>query len=115
MIEIVPATKEILDEHYGKELPRSCRAIAAVKDGRVLGVAGFHMDKIAMVVFSELSDELKRSPRALIKGWRLLAKMMRARGVMAYARCDSNIEAAERFLIHLGFERMAGDIFGVKP
>lgn len=115
MVELVPATREILESHYGDSLGRTAYAIAAVDGDRVLGVAGFYVAPVSVVVFSEISDELRRMPKVILKGSRMILEMVRKKGLVAYAKCDKRIEAAQRFLEHLGFTRFNGEIFVWQP
>lgn len=110
-IEIVPATREMIAEHYGDVPGRTMRAIAAVKDGRVIGVAGACLLPAGQMVFGEFTDELKAHPRAMLKGWKVLRALLDQSGLPAYTLCDRTFEAAERFLRHLGFEKYAGEIY----
>lgn len=115
MIAIVPATKEILERHYPHGAGKTVRAIAAVKDGRVIGVAGAYLLPAGLAVFGEFTDELKAHPRAMLRGWKTLRSMLDQSRLPAYVFCDRTFEAAERFLDHLGFQRIEGDIYQWAP
>ncbi len=115
MINLVPATPEILAAHYPEPLPQTVRAIAAVKDGRVMGIAGFYHGKAGAVVFADLSDELRKAPRVLINGARWIFSTLKDKRFSVFAKCDERIEAAERFLLHLGFKRIDNDFFEWQP
>lgn len=111
MVEIVPATHDVLFRHYREPLGQSVYAIAAVDGDKTLGVAGFYLTASGAVVFAELSDQLRAMPRVLIKGARRIFKALEDKRYNVFAKCDQNIEAAERFLLHLGFQRFDGDVF----
>lgn len=114
MVEIIPATSEILKAHYKEPFGKSVYAIAAVEDGRVLGVAGFYYRPVGAVVFADIS-ELRSRPKVLIRGYRMILEKIRQKGLTAYAKCDQQIEAAERFLRHIGFQPFENDLFVWQP
>jgi hypothetical protein len=108
MIEIVPATKEHINALYDEPPGLTVRAIAAVDGEKVLGVAGTYYGNGQKVAFANLTEELRKKPRALVAGARIMAKMM---GKGTIARCDANIDKADSFLRHLGFKPLDGDIW----
>ncbi len=111
MIEIVPATQEMLDEIGEEPISKTVYAIAVVDGRRTLGVGGFYLSSIGAIVFSKISDELKRRPRQILKVARMLLAMVRSRGLVAYAERDPKIATAESFLEHLGFTRFNEEIY----
>lgn len=109
-VTIVPATREILERYYGRPMPKSARAIAAIDGDRILGVAGVVLDEARLIAFVHFSEELKRNRRVIVRGGRILQQMMR-RGVPVHAEADSELESADRFLRHYGFRRVEGQVY----
>ena len=58
MTVIVHATAELLKRFYGESPKRTQKAVAAVKDGKVIGVAGVYVDDERQVMFADLTDEI---------------------------------------------------------
>lgn len=107
MPEIVPATSEMI-QTLNRDLPRTVRAIAAVEDGKVLGVAGFYPQEGHLVMFADIAAEaraqINRHKRTLIRcSWKVMGMAMQRR-MPIVASADPEIEGADRLLLHLGFE-----------
>lgn len=94
-------------------LPMSCRGVVAVEDGAVIGLAGLYVDQVSarQVLFMEIKPKLRRHPRVLLKGWRIILRWMLESGLPTHATCDDRIEKAQRFLEHLGFRRIQQGVF----
>lgn len=86
-------------------LPFRIRAMSAEVDGRVIGIGGLAFQPDGMVVaFVQLAADAKRYPVALHKAALATIDMAARLGLKRlYALCDSDIEAAERWLRRLGF------------
>lgn len=108
MIELVPATKEHIEAMYGETQGRTVRAIAAVEDGKVLGVGGIYQTAGNTVIFANLSDELRKRPRKLVEASRIVLRWIEGN---AHAICDPQIKTAQNFLEHYGFQKMEGDLW----
>lgn len=111
MIEIVPATAEMIAALQGRPAQQTTRAIAAVKDGRVLGAAGYFVRDATAVAWLQAGEELRRHPRVLILGARLLLRRLAELDMPIIASCDRREPSAERFLAHWGFVHLTGDIY----
>ena len=105
-MKIIPATYEMISGLCDGKT--AVRAIAAVEGDKVLGVAGISYKKNCQVVFSNLSDDLKKRPKEMIKAWKILMEMIEERKLPTYAICDFTIPKAANFLLHLGFEPYNG-------
>ena len=102
---IIPLTREIIDRYYDS-LPATVKGFAAVKDD-VIGIMGVYSDNGVQVAFSQLSEELKKDKRLLI---RLTRKTIEIAGKTVYAIADP-VPKSEEFLEHWGFEQVEGDIW----
>jgi hypothetical protein len=107
VIEIIPTTMEHYRTMAGTP-PTSSRSLTLLEDGVPLGIGGSYHAGKHVVCFMHLSDEIKDRPRLLIKLGRAMRDRLPYKTV--YSVCDENIEAAERFLIHFGFEPIGGGI-----
>ena len=101
--QIIPATRELLLQYYGEPPPRTSRGFVAIKDGRVLGVAGFYIFDARLIVFVDISEELKKDKRAVIKGIRKVMKLVKEIQLPVYAMCDESIDKSANLLKHVGF------------
>jgi hypothetical protein len=109
--ELVPATAEQLQAFRGQELERSVRAVAAVRDGQVLGVAGIYPGQAGWVMFAELSDDVRRDKRLVIRGYRAVQDLARRRPMPVVAIADPEIPGSDILLEHMGFQRVAPEVF----
>lgn len=109
---IVDATAAHMAAFYDGMPARTCRAWAVLDDaGQVVGLCGFYAHKDGNMLFTNITPELRRHPRAMIAvGWRVLAHLQRLRRPV-YAACDETVEASARFLQHFGFARQPNGVF----
>jgi hypothetical protein len=115
MVQIVPATMELLKRFYGEEPKRSQRAVVAIKDDRIIGVAGIYTEKERSVMFSEMSDECRKDKRTVVKGIRAVMKLASARAMPVMALADPEIEGSEKLLEHMGFAPLKGRVYQWQP
>ncbi|SRR5258706_5187313 len=112
--DIVPANKGHFDD-LGETLKRGGRAIAAVLDGKTIGVGGYYLDNGRVVVFSTITPELRPFKRTIVRGASIVMGMTLNIGAPAHALSEPDTEGSETLLLHYGFERISGDIFGRAP
>lgn len=98
-MNIVPATAEMVRAYC--QVSGSARALAVVDGERVLGVVGLCAMGNGQIMFTHISEELKKTPRVIVRAWRAI-KAMTGR-LPTFAECDRTIPKAADFLIHLGF------------
>ncbi len=113
---VTNATQDILTEFYGKRPDVSMKAIVALDDGRPLGVSGFKLDNNRMVMFSDISNELrmrKDFKRIVIKAYKLLLTMIP--NCLVYATASTDIKGSCVLLKHLGFNKLGGNIWLQQP
>jgi hypothetical protein len=101
MTEIVPATPELLARFYGDAPKRTARAVAVVRGEEVLGVGGVYREGTNSVLFSDMTDELRKNKRALVKALRAVMRLMKG---TVYSWADPDIEGSDVLLKHMGFE-----------
>lgn len=91
---------------------RTVQAVTVLEDGRVLGVAGFYRDLDRLVMFTEVMDSKGwQRKRAVVKACRAVLTAADSTRLPAQAEADPAVGASTRFLEHLGFRRLAGNIF----
>src|SRR5258708_2663735 len=111
--DIVMASKENFDE-LGEVVKRGGRAIAAILDGKTVGVAGYYLDKGRVVVYSTITPALRLHKRTIIRGAMIIIGMVDRIGIPAQALA-ADVDGAERLLEHIGFERLDGAVYGRAP
>ena len=113
---IVPATRELLERYYGHSQSRSVRALAVVLDGEPICIGGTCRDGARVIAFAEIKPVMRERYRktGLLLAKRVMA-MIRETGVPVFTITDCNVEAAERFLEHLGFTKRAEGIYTWPP
>ena len=111
--DIVMASKANFDE-LGEAVKHGGRAIAAILDGKTIGVAGYYLDKGRVVVYSTITPALRAHKRTIIRGAMIIVGMVDQIGIPAQALADK-VDGAERLLEHIGFERLEGSVYGRAP
>lgn len=106
-IRLVPADPEMVAKYHEEGLPKTCRAIAATDGERILGIAGLYFTDEHQIVFSTISEELKKHPRVILRAAKRLLGMTR-QGVPVIAVPDAGIAKSRGFLEHLGFAELPG-------
>ena len=101
MIEVRPATLDDFDEPPVYRV----RAWVALKDGQKIGIGGLGFPpNMPVVIWAELTDELRKHPIALHKIGLMGMREARAMGVRyMIATTAVGFEAAERWIARLGF------------
>lgn len=75
-IEIVPTTPEHMIQMAGVNPPLTVKAITAIRDGKVLGVAGVCRIGLRWVLFCELTEDIKNDKRAMVTSLRAVRKLV---------------------------------------
>ena len=109
MITIIPATPEMVQEYC--KGPFTTQALAVMEGDKVLAIYGVYLQDGLQVIFSNISDELKRKPRYIVRAWRMLLEILSKRNLPVFTFCDLSVSKADLFLLHLGFRPFNGDIW----
>src|SRR5690606_27629585 len=96
---------------YGKPPMRSQRAYVALKGDRVIGVAGIYTDTERNVMFSDLTDELRKDKRAIVRGIRAVMRLAEKRDIPTCAYADPQIEGSGKLLEHMGFVHIKDGVY----
>jgi N-acetylglutamate synthase-like GNAT family acetyltransferase len=99
-----PATLDDLIAFNGRRPEMTMRAFVAEEDGKVLATGGTYYSGGSMVVFCDLGDEIRKSPKSILKGAKYVMEKVRQMGVPVVALCSKTEPTAPGFLNHLGFE-----------
>jgi len=107
IVQASNAHLEEMDEH-----PRGAgRALAAVLQGRTIGICGYFQMHGQLVFYARISPELRAWPKTILRGAkRALAQALRIRApIVAYA--DPAVPSSRRTLEHLGFRHLEGETY----
>lgn len=106
------ATAQDIQSVLGHPAPRSMRAIAFERDGKVLGCAGLYVTEGHQVIFFDGDHaEVRKAPVTAIKAAKHLLGIAKRNGIPVFAHAAEQFEASERMLEHLGFRRKEGRVF----
>jgi len=108
------ASKANFDE-LGEVVKHSGRAIAAVLDGRTIGVAGYYLDKGRVVLYSTITHELRAHRRTIVQGARIIMGMALNVEAPAAALAEPETAGSETLLKHFGFEPVERDVYWRPP
>lgn len=110
---IVPATYELLDRFYGKRQPYTVhRALAAVLDGEPICIGGAYRVGDRFVAFADVRPVMReRFVKTGVRMAKDVLKMYREMGVPLFAKASCDVEAAGRFLEHLGFKPLRDGVY----
>lgn len=108
MIEIVPATPELIDQFYPGVARPSLRALVVLEDNTPAGVAGFYRVQNGVLLFSDVQDETKKKthPLTTTKVLRRLLALADQHGWAVFAIAEEGLGASQRFLQRYGFKLM---------
>jgi len=105
-VKLVPATKELLREYYGDTPLPTIRAFMVVDEAeKPVGIGGFvRMRDGRMMIFTEGREGVAEGNKKLvIKLGRLLIDIA-DKNRWTLVAIESELETAERFIKHFGFE-----------
>jgi len=112
MMRIVPATPELLERTRVGKPPMSMRALVGLDEhDNVVAVAGMYPAGHRMVLFADLTDQLRGNKRDLIRGIRALMELAAKRNAPVHALADPEIEGSRALLEHMGFKNLTGDLY----
>jgi hypothetical protein len=110
-ITLRPATAEDVAQFYGGASLYSVRAIAADLDGKIVGVGGVYRVGKQMMVFTEISPEMRPYKKDIIRASRLVLAIINKYSIVS-AYIAPEIATAETFGKHFGFEEHGKSIEG---
>lgn len=115
MIEIAPATSDLVRAYLGKDSPRTFQGYAALKDGKPVGLSGIYREGPHLFAFLNLDPEARAERRDLVKGRRLLSDLLDQAGRPVFARMNADEPTAPKLLERMGFIPLHDDILVRMP
>ena len=103
-MEFIPATREILESYYGEPREHTTKAVVAVDDGKVVGVAGISRIEGKWVAFMSATDEARKHKKEFVRGIRAFRKLLNGMNRPVYADADPKINGSDLLLRHAGFK-----------
>ncbi len=97
------ATKAHITEFYGDQSLKSLKGHVALLDGRVVGVGGLGFEKGHMVLFSDISDEMRPFKKYIVKAVRVLGQIVEDVKYPITAVADRREALSEKLLTGMGF------------
>ena len=107
---IRPVRREDLEVFYPGMAMQTVRGFAIEIDGQPEVVCGI-LYSMPLQCFSTISDKAKRYPKAIVQCARKLGKIMDTCQAPVLALASETEPTAERFLEHVGFERIEEGIY----
>ena len=111
MISLVHATPEAIDRALPERPKQTMRAILAMDGEHVLGIAGIYRQDAALVLFGQISDELRAHRRVIVRAIRLVMKMATRVKIPIVAMADPEIDGSDILLEHMGFKPFQGRVY----
>lgn len=100
-IKIVPATQELTVQFYGFMPPKTIKAVAAVKENDVVGIAGIFKAGLVWMLFSDMKQDVLNDKRSMVKAIREIRKLVANTRIPVYAKADENAQGAETLISHI--------------
>lgn len=97
MLEMRVATKEDVEQFYGKDPEFTFKGFTGVQDGEIMGVCGVYFIQGIAVVFSEIKEGI--SKKLVVMGIRKIMELADSLPYKVYA----TTETSQHLLIKLGF------------
>jgi hypothetical protein len=96
------AKAEDIEQFCGKRYPQSMRAVVVELEGEIIGIGGV-LHTAPRQAFSEIKDELRRRPKALLKAGKMFRTILDMYDVPVYAIASPKEKNSRGFLEWVGF------------
>ena len=97
------ATAQDAYDFYGGTPPFSFKGVAAIKDGKVVGLGGIYREGNYLVAFTDMKDEMRESKKDVAKGCRMIHNLIIKEKRAVYAVANNDEPTAAALLVKLGF------------
>lgn len=107
---IIPATTDILIRYYGHPLALTVRAVAAMDGDDIIGVGGIYMQDSSAVLFTDMTERLRRDKRLMIAGIRAINEIIGhviALNIPLYTKEAEGVEGTDILMKHMNFEEFS--------
>lgn len=112
MMTVRPATYQDIVSLDGQPPIRTCRAMVAEEDGKVIGIWGIYTQNTRYVLFSSFTTEFRKRKRNFAIAVKSAWDLIRSRPSMpVIAEADPDIEGSDVLLIHMGFTKLDGRVY----
>lgn len=103
---IVPLTEQIIHDFLGEAPPRTVRGVAAVKDGKVVGIGGFYRFDTRYILFSDMTDELRADKRLLALAIRQLNAIRQELKLPIQSIEETEFAGSDTLMKHMGLTKI---------
>lgn len=110
-LEVRPTTRQDFIEFHGVPPPYRMRALTALEDGAVIGIAGLQYVNGNLIAFSDTGPAIKARKKFLMSFAKTAARMCHEEARPIYAVADENEPSAHRWLKWLGFINIESDLY----
>lgn len=104
MIKFRNATTKDAHAFYGKAPSNTFKGVVAVKGEEVIGIGGVFYMQSHLVAFSDMKPEMRKYKKSIVKGVRLIMKMVKEAGRPVYTIACPDEPTASKLLEGLGFK-----------
>jgi len=101
--EFRDATAADAREFYGQEPTNTFRGIAAIVDGKVIGIGGLFYDNNRVIAFSDMKPEMRQRRKDMARACRMIVGMAKKTKRNVYAVAQEDEPTAAALLKKLGF------------
>lgn len=109
-MEIRAARRSDVIAICGDAYAQSLRAIVVEHEGKPVGIAGV-LHTSPHQCFSEMSDEMRQSPKTIVKVARAMREILNSYDTKVYAIASIGEKNSSRFLEFVGFNQVKGDLY----
>lgn len=111
MIDLVPATPELLAAKDGLRGLPCLRAICGVEDGRLVGIAGTYLRADGLIAFVEVEPWVWNHKRVVVRAARKFFEWARSTRLPVHAMASNEFPKSRQFLVHYGFKLLFDNVY----
>ena len=110
-LEVRPTTRQDFIDFHGVPPPYRMRALTALEDGTVIGIAGLQYVNGNLIAFSDTCPAIKSRKKFLMRFAKTAMQMCEEETRPIYAIADENEPTAPRWLARHGFTNIESDLY----
>ena len=100
-----PCTRADFEAFFGKKPPMTLRALAAERDGEIVGIGGYYI--VGGIAYA-FTDQRGMTKREMVRAARVLVAFLNAVKAQMIAQCGADGDTA---LKHYGFEPLGDHLY----